>query len=132
MANNNCYCFYYIADFDDFNNTVLTIVFEPDEDEASVNQKEAFIPITDDLVDEADEQVFVALIRVIESLDSDSVILTQRNVSLCRINDNDGKRFHYYNVMQLCIRIFIRFNLHLYRRQNWISISKLHLHGSGV
>ena len=74
----------------DFNNTNITLVFEPDEDR-EINGKNAFIFITDDAINEATEQVFVAELLLINSLNPASVDLTRRPSTLCRITDNDRK-----------------------------------------
>ena len=74
----------------DFNNTVLTVRFEPD-DSAANNERSAPVIIFDDAINEATEQVFVVQLRLIQSESSDTVILTERPASLCRIVDNDRK-----------------------------------------
>ena len=75
----------------DFNNTNITLVFEPDEDvDQPVNEKSAHISVTDDAINEAMEQVFVAELRLVSSLNSASVQIT-RPSTLCRIIDNDRK-----------------------------------------
>ena len=73
----------------DFNNTNITIVFEPDED-AEVGEKSAPILVVGDVINEAIEQVFVAELRLISSLNAATVDLT-RPSTLCRIIDNDRK-----------------------------------------
>ena len=74
----------------DFNNTNITLVFEPDED-GEVSEKRAPIFITDDDINEATEQVFVAELLLINSPNPASVDLTTRPSTLCRIIDNDRK-----------------------------------------
>jgi hypothetical protein len=74
----------------DFNNANITVVFEPDEG-AEVNEMGAPIFITDDAINEATEQVFVAELILVSSLDSATVDLTIRPSTLCRIIDNDCK-----------------------------------------
>ena len=74
----------------DFNNANITLVFEPDED-AEVNEKSAPIFVTDDAINEATEQVFVAELILASSLDPAPVDLTRRPSTLCRIIDNDRK-----------------------------------------
>ena len=76
-------------DSNDFNNTNINLVFEPDED-AEINEKSAPIFITNDAINEATEQVFVAELILMSSLDSATVDLTIRSI-LCRIVDNDRK-----------------------------------------
>ena len=75
-------------DLADFNNTNVTIIFEPDEN-AAVNEKSAPIFVTDDAINEATEQVFVVELRVISSVDPVAVDLTVRPSALCGIIDND-------------------------------------------
>ena len=77
-------------DLADFNNTNVTLVFESDED-AEVNEKSAPIFITDDAINEATEQVLVAMLTLVSSLDSATVDLTIQPSTLCRIIDNDRK-----------------------------------------
>ena len=77
-------------DLHDFNNTNITIIFEPDED-AEVSEVSVPIFVFDDAINEATEQVFVIELRLISSLDPASVDLSVRPSSLCRIIDNDRK-----------------------------------------
>ena len=74
----------------DFNNTNITLIFEPDED-AVVGEKSAPIFVTDDAINEATEQVFIAELRLVSSVDPATVDLTVRPSTLCRIIDNDRK-----------------------------------------
>ena len=68
------------------------LIFEPDEDAlVPVNEMSAPIPIVDDDINEATEQVFIVELRFISSLDPATVDLTVRPSSLCRIIDNDRK-----------------------------------------
>ena len=80
----------YHLDLADFNNTNITLVFEPDED-GEVNEIYTPIFVTDDAINEATEQVFVAELILVSSLDSATVDLTIRPSTLCRIIDNDRK-----------------------------------------
>jgi hypothetical protein len=77
-------------DLADFNNTNITLVFEPDEG-AEVNEMSAPIFVTDDATNEATEQVFVAELKLVSSLDPATIDLTIRPSTLCRIIDNDRK-----------------------------------------
>ena len=74
----------------DFNSTNITLVFEPDED-GEVNERSTPIFVTDDFINEAIEQVFIAELMLVTSLDSATVDLTIRPSTLCRIIDNDRK-----------------------------------------
>lgn len=80
-------------DLADFNNTNITLIFEPDEDAVVNNITEQIAPIfvTDDSVNEAIEQVFVAELILVRSLNSATVNLNTRPSTLCCIVDNDSK-----------------------------------------
>ena len=73
----------------DFNNTNITIIFEPDED-AEVSEKSVSIFVVGDAINEATEQVFIAEMILISSINAAAVDLT-RPSALCRIIDNDRK-----------------------------------------
>ena len=79
-------------DSNDYNSSSIIVIFEPDED-AAINEKSAPIFVTDDAINEATEQVFVAELILVSSLDSATVDLTTRPSTLCRIIDNDRKLF---------------------------------------
>ena len=79
-----------ILGLNDFNNTNITIIFEPDED-AEVGEKSAPIFILDDAINEATEQVFVVELRLISRRNIATVDLSVRPSALCRIIDNDRK-----------------------------------------
>jgi hypothetical protein len=74
----------------DFNNTNITIIFEPDED-AETNERSVPIFVIDDAINEAIEHVFVAELRLISSINAAAVDLSTRPSTLCRIIDNDRK-----------------------------------------
>ena len=74
-------------DSNDFNNTNITVFFEPDEDSV-VNEKSAPVFVTDDAINKATEQVFVVELHLVGSLNPASVDLTMQPSSLCRIIDN--------------------------------------------
>ena len=80
----------WFADFADFDNTTLTVTFQADEDDP-INEHSVPVAIVDDDVNEAMEQDFVVVLRLSESVNQESVSLDTRNVSLCRIIDNDRK-----------------------------------------
>ena len=75
----------------DFNNSAITLIFEPDDEDLVVNDMSAPVPVTDDAINEATEQVFVIELMLVSSLDPNTIDLTVRNSSLCRIIDNDRK-----------------------------------------
>ena len=70
----------------DFNNSNITLIFEPDED-AAIYEKSAPIFVTDDAINEAREQVFVAELRLVSSVDPARIDLTTQPSTLCRIID---------------------------------------------
>ena len=79
-----------LPDLDDFDNTVIRITFEPDEN-AGVNERAAPIAVVNDLINEADEQVFVVELRLISSTNPAGIDLIIRPASICRIFNDDGK-----------------------------------------
>ena len=80
----------------DFNNTVIRITFDPDED-TDDNERAAPIPIIDDLVNEADEQVFIVQLRLVDSINPGAIDLDTRPASICRIVNDDSKSNYYKN-----------------------------------
>ena len=107
----------------DFNNTNITLVFEPDED-GEINELSARIFITDDAINEATEQVFVAELILVSSLDPATVDLTIRTSTLCSIIDND-RRFKstVFNLLLLKPRLHVPNQFKLNRIK-----SRLHAH----
>ena len=86
-----------IIEKDDFDGTILEIVFPADESLPSpIFNVRADIPVVDDLIDEAHEQQFIAFLEVVNATNtstSSSVSnnFSPRNISICRINDDDCK-----------------------------------------
>ena len=78
-----------LADLDDFDNTILSITFQADEDNP-INDIPLTIPITNDAINEAIEQDFVVILNLTDSVNPDMTDLA-RISSLCRIIDNDRK-----------------------------------------
>lgn len=74
----------------DFNNATIAIKFDPDED-GGHNELSVPIPIFDDGVNEANEQVFVVQLKAVGGANVNSIAIS-RQVSLCRIIDDDGKK----------------------------------------
>ena len=75
----------------DFDNTVLQFTFRADENEpASTNEIEVLVPIADDAINEASEQIFVVILNLTDSVNPCGVLIS-RVSSLCRIIDNDRK-----------------------------------------
>ena len=81
-----------IPDLQDFNNTVITITFDPDEEERD-SERAVTVAIVDDDINEAIEQVFVLQLALINSVNPGGVDLTSRSSSLFRIIDDDRKLF---------------------------------------
>ena len=79
-----------IIDLNDFNNTKIKVFFEPDED-AEANEKNIPVFIIDDAINEAQQQVFVVELILVDSVNPATIDLTTRPSSLCRITDNDRK-----------------------------------------
>ena len=78
--------YYLHLDQNDFDNTVLTIIFQADEDNP-INDIPLSIPITDDAII---EQHFVVMLNLTDSI-SPALTMLPRVSSLCRIIDNDRK-----------------------------------------
>lgn len=72
----------------DFVTTVVEVTFLPDEFD-QVRQLPAPIGIMDDDINEATEQLFVVTLNVLEAANFSLVENTERNISLCRLRDND-------------------------------------------
>ena len=62
----------------------------PADEIMNIADVEVFIPIEDDEIDEAQEQVFIILLEVLEAVNFDLIRIT-RNTSFGRILDNDGE-----------------------------------------
>ena len=92
MITNNCY---FLSELADFDNTVIRIIFEADENNAD-NEGAAPIPLVNDLINETDEQVFIVELRLIRSTNPAGIDLTTRPASICRIINDDGKPSSVY------------------------------------
>ena len=72
------------------------------------------IPIVDDEIDEAQEQVFIIVLEVLEAVNFDLITIT-RNTSVGRIIDNDGEPtisfYLFYPIKWCCGVSFIFFSL---------------------
>ena len=79
------------TDLEDFNNTVLTLTFQADENSSTpTNDIQLRVPIADDAINEATEQDFVVILNLTNSVNPSLTVLP-RVSSLCRIIDNDRK-----------------------------------------
>ena len=94
-----------ILDLDDFNNSAIRITFEPDEN-APDNERAAPIAIVNDLINEADEQVFIVELRLINSTNPAGIDLTTRPASICVIVDDDSR--------PNCIKLYLHTSKILY------------------
>ena len=80
---------FFCTDTNDFNATAFNVIFPADEI-VNIPDVEEFIPIVDDEIDEAQEQVFIILLEVLEAVNFDLIRIT-RDTSFGRIIDNDGE-----------------------------------------
>ena len=80
------------TDNQDFDTTVLTVTFPADELEpAPITSISVPINITDDDINEAEEQLFVVHLTIVEANDLSLIDNEDRNVSIGSIIDNDRK-----------------------------------------
>ncbi len=80
----------FLLGLDDFNNTVLTITFDADEDAPVFDADILPIPIIDDVINEAMEQLMVVQLSLVSSLNPAGVNIV-RPTTVGRITDNDRK-----------------------------------------
>ena len=64
------------------------MIFPADEGMAFIIDVDAFIPIFDDEVDEAEKQFFIAYLELVDSINPDLIMLP-RVICRCIILDND-------------------------------------------
>ena len=112
-------------DLNDFNNTIIRLVFEADES-LVINDMDAAVAIFDDPINEATEQAFVVQLKLISSIDPELVDLTLRPASLCRIVDNDREQTAIYSYY-LCI-LSLLFFIHCNMQQSGLDLSSLAIH----
>ena len=74
----------------DFSTDVITIRFEADQTGPQVNEVTAPVPIVDDDIDEAQEEVFMIDLTLLSSINITLTLINRRS-SLCILNDNDGR-----------------------------------------
>ena len=80
-----------LLDVNDFDNTLIRITFDPDENTQPDNERAAPIAVVNDIINEADEQVFIVHLCLINSTNPHGVDLSIRPASLCKIIDDDSK-----------------------------------------
>ncbi len=112
--------FFTAPERQDFNNSVITVIFEADEFGNQVNDVPVPVPIADDEIDEAQEEVFVIDLTLQSSINSQ--ISIARRSSLARINDDDGEYF------KPCVQNFLKWH-QLNTHANLPLFSKLGLRG---
>ena len=78
-----------LTDEDDFDGSVLTVMFPADEDQPLISV-EVPVRINDDTMDEAEEQTLFVVLEMTNATKPQSVLI-KRNLSRCTIVDNDGK-----------------------------------------
>ena len=68
--------------------------------EFSTDFVELTIPIVDDDIDEADEQVFIIFLEVVNATNLDNLnILENREISIGRIKDDESKYYVISNIL---------------------------------
>ena len=79
----------------DFNNASFNVDFPADE---GIFVIDVPISVVDDYINENKEQLFVVLMEVVYATNFLLLDNTHRNLSLCRIVDNDGKYVSYLDL----------------------------------
>ena len=87
--------FLVYPDYKDFDNTTLFAEFPIDEGLNPVTSVELAIPIVDDDIDEADEQVFIIFLEVINATNVGKVNIVDRKTSIGRIEDDESKYYMF-------------------------------------
>ena len=80
-----------IADTSDFDSTALTVTFLADEGVDKRTEWPAPIPVTDDEIDEADQQFFIVRLVLADTNNPAGLLTVGRDASNCIITDNDCK-----------------------------------------
>ena len=105
--------FLYLTDENDFNSTVLVVMFPADENSPRpISEIDVPIPIFDDDVDEAESQFFYTIFEVLNATNPDLVQLREQNftVAMCSIRDNDSEYYtqcYIINVVMHFLQLFI-------------------------
>ncbi len=76
------------TDSDDFDNTTVTEVYMADEGTNTQTDLQVSIPLTDDSIDEADNEIFLVKLEVASAVNRD-LIAVEPASSKCIIIDND-------------------------------------------
>ena len=79
-----------LPDYKDFDNNELFATFPVDEGHTPVTSIELEVSIEDDNIDEADEQVFIIFLEIINATNLD-VVKINRTTSIGRIKDDESK-----------------------------------------
>ena len=80
---------FFCTDTNDFNATTFNVTFPADEF-TNIADVLRLIRIVDDETDEAQEQVFIIFLEVLDAVNFDLITIT-RSTSFGRIIDNDGE-----------------------------------------
>lgn len=80
------------------------------------------IPIFDDDVNEAEEQIFVIQLQLVSAVNKERITFT-RQASLCRIVDNDGKNRNIHIQIEYVIVIFNRVLLYASLQQSELDLN---------
>ena len=85
-----CHFYICIADFNDFDNSVIVVTFQADETGRQMNDVDTPVSIVNDTINEAEEQNFVVTLDVVSATDVSSLTISRKD-ALCRIIDDDGE-----------------------------------------
>ncbi len=129
----------------DFSTDVITVRFEADQTGPQVNEVTASVPIIDDDIDEAPEEVFMIDLTLLSSINTLTRI--NRRSSLCIINDNDGRYMYNDVLLRFDQSIIITKSikrigssvssqiilfLSFFRLTNWFPECQLHIPGASI
>ena len=82
------------SDFGDFNNSSITAIFPADDEANPQPNLRVSIPVFDDDIDEARDQIFIAYLVLVDAVNIDQITI-ERAASECVIVDNDRKYQKY-------------------------------------
>ena len=70
---------------------MIDVTFNPDEGRRTNNDILVAVPVINDDINEANEQLFVVQLALVSSVNPHMVRVLSRSASLCRIIDDDRK-----------------------------------------
>ena len=115
------HCIAFCSDTNDFNATAFDMTFLAGG-RSSIADIAGYIPIMDDEINEAPQQVFMILLEIQTAVNPDLIVMA-RTYSTCIIIDNDGECG-----MQDCLIIAdLIVVFYFYRYSNWICTTCLFL-----